>query len=557
MSILTIIEFTDTQVSALIVDNVKEKLSIKAATIINCDKQSDDDAQEGDTVLSGLKEFLKKSKIKAQCPTRIILPKSKVLLRKVVLPSVVDEELEGMARFEAERHIPMNADKQIFGYAVMSKNGMEGSEVLLASAEHSFITGCVEIVRQCSLQLEAVWISPLALFNSMKQTVDDFETKEAIMSLNLGYDNSDFSIYSNGQFVMTRGTGITLSRLFEEFKRKGLPDSSFAINELDAIGSIPDDALSSLESQEQSVLDSYYYPSFSETGESDTEINDTNGTIKHLLGRWLSAIVKDVNRTSDFAKREFATPAITNIYITGRGAGIPRISNYLRNSLGIKVEVFNPYMKTEDKNLSIADTDRLAFSMPICAAYNTETISINMIPKEYIEAGRKQRQKKSWIVTGIMAVILLVGLYVLVSMQFNQKTELLSVYTSQNKAMKSEVDDLNNKNNRLKIIKEFTKDEHGALEILEFLSSSSMFPTEITMSEFDFKKGDSVKLKGNARSIAGINRYANELEGTGFFDKVVQESGSMKQTLLPNRSESCFEYVITASFVQPKGAKKR
>ncbi len=553
MAITSIIRFTDDLVSVLVADTGKVRTIIKFAKQFPIVKAETDD-ETNQQIAQTLKDAMKAANIHGAISVRIILPKNDVLLRKLTLPSTEDEELIDMAKFEVERQIPINADKQTIGFTVLSKNGMSGSDVILASADNTLVSRYVNIVIKAGLVVEAVLISPLNVYNCIKTNVKDLNELEAALILNIDYDDADISVVMNGNIIFTRSSGWTLKRLAEEMLQHNVPEALTKFGELDAFGIMTEvtDAESDM-LEKTCTLDSQYYPFSSVTNEIPAAETDPHGAQKFILDKWLQGLVIDIRRTSDFARREYEIPVPSKLYITGEGACINRLVAYMKSKLSIDSEVFDPYKFCDDKDNVIASPEeRLKYSMLICGSINLQpgVTSVNLLPQEYIAAGRRIKQRKSWLITGILTLILLLVGYLYIDNQFAIKDEKLQLYTQQNKQMKSEVEDLLNKDKRLKIIKAFTQDEQGALKILEILSSSKMIPNDVTLSNFEYKKGDYVKLKGYARSIPAINNFRNELLSTNFFEKVEDEAGSQAEVTLPNRDKKVYEYALTSTFRQ-------
>src|SRR5688500_3883338 len=131
------IEFTDIDCKVVQVERGKGgKLSVKSMASFPVPK-ADDAAVRIEERSKLLREALKNAQIVGKAAGTFI-PKNFVLARRVTLPPTADEWIKGMARFEAERHIPVNAERHIVSHHTLARTGMQGSDVLLAAVYRPF-----------------------------------------------------------------------------------------------------------------------------------------------------------------------------------------------------------------------------------------------------------------------------------------------------------------------------------------------------------------------------------------------------------------------------------
>ena len=117
-----------------------------------------------------------------------------------------------------------------------------------------------------------------------------------------------------------------------------------------------------------------------------------------------------------------------------------------------------------------------------------------------------------------------------------------------NRQMKERVEDLENKRKKLEIIRRYIQDKHGALDIIDKISSFEFIPDRVTLTRFEYQKDEAVKIEGHAKTLADINRLDAELKKTGIFESVIQDQGSNKPVRLPNRAEAVLQFQMTCTF---------
>ncbi len=119
MAPLLAIEFTEQESKVVVAELGRGKTVVRDAFRLALPR-SEDATQRVAERAKALREALATRKIKA-CRAHVMVPKNYVMARMVTLPSINDDELAGMARFEAERHIPFNAERHVVSHYVLNK----------------------------------------------------------------------------------------------------------------------------------------------------------------------------------------------------------------------------------------------------------------------------------------------------------------------------------------------------------------------------------------------------------------------------------------------------
>jgi Tfp pilus assembly protein PilN len=99
---------------------------------------------------------------------------------------------------------------------------------------------------------------------------------------------------------------------------------------------------------------------------------------------------------------------------------------------------------------------------------------------------------------------------------------------------------------KMRVIEGYVRDERNALAILDRISTFPYMPRSISLTDFKYKKGESVELSGHALSIKDLNLFIKELEETGFFKSV-----DIKQrpwVPLPNNRPKVLNYTLVCNF---------
>jgi type IV pilus assembly protein PilM len=498
-----------------------------------------------------LKEALAAHKVKAR-RAHVIVPKNFVMARMVTLPSTNEDEIAGMARFEAERHIPFNAERHVVSHHVLNKLGVEGSQVLLAAIDRPIAQEYVDICRALGLTVESIGVSSLAVFNAYAAVAGDQLAGKVVTLLNIGFTYTDLVIVNEGILSFTRGTSVSIQKLLAEYAAQGRQVSPKELHEIDVLDAreltggretadAPEDPAAVGTASGTIVLDAPVAESAHETAGG-----------KPLVAAWLTQLLKEMRRTYEFARREFNCPPITDIEFTGEGALLHNLDRFFKVNFGVEASVFNPREAFEFAPSLAGEVDEYgvayAAALGALAPQTPRSVAINLIPPEYTAQLASKRRRQSYVTTGILVVVMLVLAFLWVWELFSRQSELLAQYEEKNRQMKERVEDLENKRKKLEIIRRYIQDKHGALDIIDKISSFEFIPDRVTLTRFEYQKDEAVKIEGHAKTLADINRLDAELKKTGIFESVVQDQGSNKPVRLPNRAEAVLQFQMTCTF---------
>jgi type IV pilus assembly protein PilM len=577
MPVVTVIEFTDIECRVLHGDAGRGRLTARAMFSIPLPR-NEDAARRVAERSQLLREALRARKLRPQ-RVRVLIPKNYVMARTVLLPAANDAELEGMARFEAERHIPFNAERHIVSHCVLRRQGVEGIEVLLAAADEPIATEYVDICTRAGLRVESLGVSSLALHNAFVAAAPGEVSSKVAAIVSIGAAGCEFALSRDGNFTFTRGASVGTERLLAELRAAGLcppgpedgrrPKALLAA--LDAMHAAEDagrPAETPPPLSEESIARAADEPGLTGNESSVFEIpsltQESNGAVypsrqrSLIVHAWLQALLREIRRTLEFARREYNLPPVDCFHLCGEGALLNGLAPFLEKSLGVPARILNVFETFEAVSGALA-ADETPLAYTACAGEallaGAQGLSVNLLPAAYLEKTERRRQQHSWIVTGIMFLVLLLLGYMYVSKVFTAKNELLVAYIEKNREMKSRVDDLRAKEVRLDIIRRFIQDEHGALDVLERISAFNFIPSQVTLTGIEYKKEEYIKLRGHAKTLPDVNRMRLELEQTGFFQSVALDDGSNKPVRLPNRADQVLEWYITATFPK-RDAKK-
>lgn len=268
-------------------------------------------------------EVLKKLYADARVGTKNVvagLPASKVFASVVKLPQMGDDEIAHTLKFQADKYIPMPLDqvKLDFFRMTQSKDAAE-IDVLLVATPSVVANKYLNIFQQAGLELMALDINAIAQARAMVPVADIDVVIVDFSSL-----TTDIAVVAKGVTGLIRSVNIGAKSLVR------VTAQNLGLDETQA---------------DQFVR---------KFGLTQTKLE---GQVYRSMKPLLDNIVDEVKKSIDYYYQGSTERKIEKVIITGGPAAIPEMSVFLANSLGMAVEMGNPWQKV---SYATEFTDRLA-----------------------------------------------------------------------------------------------------------------------------------------------------------------------------------------------------
>jgi len=151
---------------------------------------------------SALKKLLSLAKLSSK-RVNISLSGPSVIVRYVDMPPMKEEELRSSIKFEAEKYIPFNIKDSIIDCALLNKTAKGVNKVLLVAAKRREVDNLITLFKEVGLEIGAVDIDSLAVFNSFHNTHPADEDSVCAL-LNMGSRFTNVNIVAGGNVCFTR-----------------------------------------------------------------------------------------------------------------------------------------------------------------------------------------------------------------------------------------------------------------------------------------------------------------------------------------------------------------
>src|SRR5689334_2419873 len=143
-----------------------------------------------------------------------------VIVRKITVPMMTNDELEEQIGWEAEQHIPFDIKVMSIDYEVLRKRPEAGQmDLLLVAAKKDEINDYAAIVREAKLKPVVVDINAFTVQNIFEHTAG-LPQDQTVALLNVGAAVSSLNIVSRGVSAFTREIANAGNAVTEEIQKQ-------------------------------------------------------------------------------------------------------------------------------------------------------------------------------------------------------------------------------------------------------------------------------------------------------------------------------------------------
>lgn len=159
-------------------------------------------------LVDSLRELVRKAKIKTKDSVISIAGHSSVIVKRVALPDMSEEELSESIKFEAEQYIPFDIDDVNLDFQILGPKEEPGQmDVILVAAKKDVINEYLSVVKEAGFNCMIVDISSFALENIYEINYE-IEPGKNIALVNIGASTINMNILKGGISVFTRDSAV-------------------------------------------------------------------------------------------------------------------------------------------------------------------------------------------------------------------------------------------------------------------------------------------------------------------------------------------------------------
>jgi len=243
-----------------------------------------------------------------------------VIVKKIQLPVMSEQELEESIKWEAEQYIPFDINDVNIDFNILeASEGQEAKDqmdVLLVAVKREKLSEYTTIVMEAGLQPVIVDVDAFTLENMFAINYD-IKQGEVVALVDIGASVMNINIIKSGLFAFTRDISIGGNRYSETIQREF--NLSFADAEMAKRGE-------KIEGVDQEAL-------------------------LNIIDLLNEKIASEVLRSFDYFKTTSANEEIDRILISGGCSKVLNLIAHLSEKLHVPVEASNPF-----RNIEVSDT---------------------------------------------------------------------------------------------------------------------------------------------------------------------------------------------------------
>lgn len=171
-------------------------------------------------LIDSLKELIRKAKIKTKDATISLAGHSSVIIKRVSLPEMSEEELSESIKFEAEQYIPFDIEDVTLDFQILGPKEEPGQmDVILVAVKKDVINEYLSVVKEAGLNPLIVDVNSFALENIYEINYE-IEPDRNIAIVNIGANTINMNILKGGISVFTRDSAVGSNLHTEALQRE-------------------------------------------------------------------------------------------------------------------------------------------------------------------------------------------------------------------------------------------------------------------------------------------------------------------------------------------------
>lgn len=263
-------------------------------------------------VTDAVVEILRRNKIR-QKDTAMSVSGNTVIIKKITLPLMTQEELEESIQWEAEQYIPFDIRDVYIGFEVLAPRTDQGQmDVVLVAAKREMINDYTSVAHDAGLDPLVVDVDAFCLQNAYEVNYG-FHQGETVVLLDIGSSVVTMNVVTDGITMFTRDLSMGGSDLTEEIQKQ--LNITYQEAELYKMGGSP--------------------------GMQSDEVLPHE--VEKIIGEKAEDMAAEIQRSIDFYAATAASSTIDKIVVSGGTAAIPSLVRIIARTSGVPAELANPF----------------------------------------------------------------------------------------------------------------------------------------------------------------------------------------------------------------------
>ncbi|MFW6172834.1 MAG: type IV pilus assembly protein PilM [Elusimicrobiota bacterium] len=272
---------------------------------------SESDSNYEDALARKIKSMFKKNNF-SDTEVASCISDPQILIRKLEMPMMPREELEGAVELEAQRLIYSDLSSMDTDFQILSDEESAKNKVLFVAVPEEMVNSRIRIIQKAGFEPSIIDADNLAAANYYLENEPDSADRK-IMILNIGHKITNLTVLYEGNFGYSKslsfgGDNIT-KEIEQEFK-------------------IP-------------------YVRAEEIKEDPAIWKESGLNIKNVLRKTTPDLLESIYRAIEYCRSKKMFRNLDKILITGGTSYLKGLDAFIQEILGVKIEVWNPLMNIE------------------------------------------------------------------------------------------------------------------------------------------------------------------------------------------------------------------
>ncbi len=269
-------------------------------------------------VVDAIQGLVKEHKVKAR-DVAIGVRGHSVIIKKISLPRMSQDELDDQIQWEAEQYIPFDVKDVNIDTQILTPEGDAAGQmdVLLVAAKKDMIHDYTSVCAEAGLSATVVDVDAFAVQNAYETSYEP-AADETIVLINVGAAVTNVNIIANGMTTFTRDVTMGGNSFTEEIQKQ----LNISYDEAEAL-------------------------KVGGQGESDAVVPQE---VERVIQGVAEQLAGEIQRSLDFYAATAGDHRVTRVYLSGGTARIPALFKMIEARAGVPVEVLNPFKAIDVDN---------------------------------------------------------------------------------------------------------------------------------------------------------------------------------------------------------------
>ncbi|MEW6684784.1 MAG: type IV pilus assembly protein PilM [Candidatus Edwardsbacteria bacterium] len=261
-------------------------------------------------VIEAIKNLLETQHIKCRDVVSAISGRG-VIVKRIMVERMKESEARERMKWEAEQHVPFAITDVSLDFQILNPEAGENQmEVLLVAVKNETINTLVDLITAAGLNPVVIDCGVFAMQNVFETNYESLP-EEMIALVNIGADMTNINFVKNSIPAFTRDLPIAGNSCAQQIQKN--------------LGLSFEQSLNLMK------------------GEEVKETTQENA--KSVIRSFTSDFAGGIERTLSFLSASGESEKMSRIFLSGGGALIPGVEEFLKEHFGIPVEILNPLRK--------------------------------------------------------------------------------------------------------------------------------------------------------------------------------------------------------------------